>query len=209
MSEAQESVASPLLPSSLGGGSLRQSRDESVHPTTAMIRVRASTVFHFCCIGLVTAVGVPYVLAVENGHVHIFLPMISDCQVHAPEVYFSRVFMVAFGGCGTALLSAIQAWDLRAKITRRSARWVDEVLNAVCLALALVCAASTAGVGVVSKVADRHLHNFFALLDRWDTSGRLAFFLWADLDPNRLCGAFCLVKNATRDRFVLGARPPT
>ena len=150
-----------------------EKKDERARRTMRMLSVDASTIFHFCCVGLVVSVLLPYVIAVRLGHVAVFLPMISDCQVREPEAYFSRALFVLFGGCGTALMSSIQMSHIRSRMrststlpphrgTSKSA--LGDRLNNISLVLAFVCSASTVGVSVVSKASNRYVHDRFALL---------------------------------------------
>lgn len=103
-------------------------------------------------------IGITYGLAVGLGHVDAWLPMISDLQVRAPEVYVSRVGMpISTLMMQLALLThCVWLGSDERRSTGRS-RW----LRRLDVAMATLAALSLCGfyvVGAVSEVANIVVH---------------------------------------------------
>ena len=88
-----------------------------------------------------------YTLAVVNGHVPVWLPMISDCAVYSPEKYPFRLGIVI----GAALLS-VQA------ITTYFVNKDSSRLAKPMAVMAVVASAGLAVVGVVNEKEDNFVH---------------------------------------------------
>ena len=88
-----------------------------------------------------------YVLAVVNGHVPIWLPMISDCAVNAPEKYPFRLGIVI----GASLL-ALQA--VATYYVNQSSK-----LSKPMAVMAIIASSGLAVVGVVNEDEDDAVHD--------------------------------------------------
>lgn len=88
-----------------------------------------------------------YTLAVVNGHVPAWLPMISDCAVYAPEKYPFRLGVVV----GASLL-AVQA--VTTYIANKSSALAKPMA-----VIAVVASAGLATVGVVNEKENDNIHD--------------------------------------------------
>ena len=97
-----------------------------------------------------------YALATSLGHVPVFLPMISDCFVSAPEKWVSRLAVVTFGGVGMgASVVLLHLYLLNYSV--REEGWVGQLVRGVNLfsfALGILGSCGLAGVGAVPENDD-------------------------------------------------------
>lgn len=87
-----------------------------------------------------------YTLAVTNGHVPAWLPMISDCAVYAPEKYVFRLGVVI--GASLIAFQAVATYFANK----------DLLLAKPLAVLGVVAAAGLGVVGVVNEVEDNFVH---------------------------------------------------
>ncbi len=88
-----------------------------------------------------------YILAVVNGHVPIWLPMISDCAVYPPEKYPFRMGVVI--GASFLALHAVICYYANNKST----------LTSSMAAMAVIASTGLAVVGVVNEDEDGNVHD--------------------------------------------------
>lgn len=87
-----------------------------------------------------------YTLAVVNGHVPAWLPMISDCAVYAPEKYVFRLGVVL--GASLIAFQAVATYNANKTM----------LLAKPMAVLGVVAAAGLGVVGVVNEVEDDFVH---------------------------------------------------
>ena len=87
-----------------------------------------------------------YILAVVNGHVPVWLPMISDCGVYAPEKYLFRLGFVV-----GASLMAFQV-VITYNVNKSSA------LAKPMAVIAVIASAGLAILSVVNEVENGRIH---------------------------------------------------
>ena len=105
------------------------------------------TLIHFGVLEVLGTAFLCYGLAVANGHVPAWLPMISDCAVLAPEKYPFRLGMVT-GALMIALLSVTVYYkDENTRYNKLSAIF------------GLIAAAGLGVVGVVNEKEDPPVHD--------------------------------------------------
>lgn len=107
----------------------------------------ASILVHVGVIETLSTVLLCYALAVSYGHVPIWLPMISDCAIEAPEKYPFRLGIIIGG-----FLLAVQA-----VITYNANK--SSQLATTRFALALIASAGLAVVGAVNSKEDNTVHS--------------------------------------------------
>ena len=107
----------------------------------------AKTIIHAGVIEILSTILLCYVLAVVNGHVPVWLPMISDCAVYAPEKYPFRLGIVV-GAC----LIAVQV--VTTYYANRDLKFAKALL-----VLGVVGSAGLGVVGVVNEVEDDNVHD--------------------------------------------------
>ena len=109
--------------------------------------LQLNVLFHVVALVILGTILLCYILAVSLGHVPAWLPMISDCQVFAPEKYFSR-WGVLFGA---ALLGAQNTLIYGANKPYSKSK--------ASLALGLVASFCLSVVAVVSEAEDNAVHS--------------------------------------------------
>ena len=107
----------------------------------------AATLIHVGVVETLGTIILCYVLAVVNGHVPPWLPMISDCAVLAPEKYPFRLGIVV----GASLL-AVQA------VTKYYAD-KTQPYSKLCAVLGVVASTGLAVVGVVNEKENNDIHD--------------------------------------------------
>lgn len=94
-----------------------------------------------------------YALATTLGHVPVFLPMISDCFVSAPEKWVSRLAVVTFGGVGmgaSVVLLHLYLLNYSVKAEGQLGQLVRGV-NLFSFAMGILGSCGLAGVGAVPE----------------------------------------------------------
>ena len=109
--------------------------------------LQLNVLFHVGALVIPGTILLCYILAVSLGHVPAWLPMISDCQVFAPEKYFSH-WGVLFGA---ALLGAQNTLIYGANKPYSKSK--------ASLALGLVASFCLSVVAVVSEEEDNAVHS--------------------------------------------------
>lgn len=109
-------------------------------------KVNALQILHFGVFEIFLTILVCYVLAEAFGHVHIWLPMISDCAVRSPEKYIFRIGVV-FGASLIGVQSFIVYYANK-----------DKQYSFFELLLALIGSVSVGIVGVVNEEENHRVH---------------------------------------------------
>lgn len=112
-----------------------------------LAKLPASVLVHVGVIETISTVLLCYALAVVNGHVPIWLPMISDCAIEAPEKYPFRLGII-IGGFLLALQSVV---TYNANKTSQ--------LATTKVVLAIIASAGLAVVGAVNSKEDNTVHS--------------------------------------------------
>ena len=124
-------------------------------------KIRAPVLIHTAVLVNLGTIILCYVLAVVNGHVPPWLPMISDCAVFPPEKYPFRLGIVL----GASLL-AVQA------VTKYYAD-KTQPYSKLCAVLGVVASTGLAVVGVVNEKENDDIHDsemsvcLFVCLSGW------------------------------------------
>ena len=110
-------------------------------------KVRVTTFIHTATLQITGTIFLCYGLAVANGHVPAWLPMISDCAVEAPEKYPFRLG-ISLG----AILMMVQVLLAYHSDTGFSK-------NRLCLILGLLASSGLGIAGAVNEKENNSLHS--------------------------------------------------
>ena len=110
-------------------------------------KIRAPVLIHTAVLVTLGTIILCYVLAVVNGHVPPWLPMISDCAVLAPEKYPFRLGMVL----GASLLEVVTILTYFADIGFSK--------NKLCFILGTLACASLSITAVVNEEENNTIHS--------------------------------------------------
>lgn len=131
----------------------------------------AQRVFRYCVYIWVSTILICYAIAVSLGHVPIWLPMISDCAIIAPEKYIFRLGFIS--GANYMFISSLLYYiyfkshaEKNKEKNKASIMFIPPIAS---LVLAFIASLAVAIVGAVSEREDIHLHEgaaltFFAML---------------------------------------------
>ena len=110
-------------------------------------KVRATTFIHIATLEVTGSIFLCYGLAVANGHVPAWLPMISDCAVEAPEKYPFRLGIIV--GAILMMVQVILAYYSETNFS----------MNRLCLILGLLASSGLGIVGAVNEKENNTLHS--------------------------------------------------
>lgn len=131
----------------------------------------AQRVFRYCVYIWVSTILICYTIAVSLGHVPLWLPMISDCAITAPEKYIFRLGFIS--GANYMFISSLLYFiyfkshvERDKQENKSSAMFVPPIVS---LILAFVASLAVAVVGAVNEREDMNVHEgaaltFFAML---------------------------------------------
>jgi len=134
-----------------GGGMLGVGRE--LAEARRLGRIEVSTLLRALLLFSWGSLVLCYVITVSLGHMPVFLPMISDCFVYAPEKYVSRLAVVTFGGVGMGSSVVIIHIYLR-NYSVQAEGVLGAVVSAVnwfSFALGIIGSCGLAGVGAVPE----------------------------------------------------------
>jgi len=120
------------------------------------VQARSVTIFGSFAAG--TTILACYVIAVSLGHVPIWLPMISDCAVQAPEMYLFRVGLIS-AAVFLQLNSVLMVFFLNGE--QFGKRRTSDMLAAYIAAVACFCLAI---VGAVNERENGTIHSVAAVI---------------------------------------------
>ena len=110
-------------------------------------RVSATTVIHGGILLAVSTILLCYTLATSLGHVPVWLPMISDCAVYAPEKYLFRWGIVLTGGLFA--LQSVLLYGANRPYSHSKAALTVGLLGSFCLSI----------VGVINEDENNTIHS--------------------------------------------------
>jgi len=108
-----------------------------------------------CLLGSCTII-ICYIIAVSLGHVPVWLPMISDCAVQAPEKYIFRIGMITAASC-VFFTSVLFYFYIEYKVSR-------SVADKVALVLAGIASLGLATLAAVNEQEDNAVHSTAAVI---------------------------------------------
>lgn len=110
-------------------------------------KVRATTFIHIAILEVTGTIFLCYGLAVANGHVPAWLPMISDCAVEAPEKYPFRLGIIL--GAILMMVEVILAYYSDTGFSK----------NRLCLILGLLASSGLGIVGAINEKENNTVHS--------------------------------------------------
>ena len=113
-----------------------------------LAKVKASLFIHLAVIEILATILICYTTAVALGHVPVWLPMISDCAVAAPEKYPFRLGLIT----GAVLLEVVIVIVYNAETAVFSK-------DKKCLVIGTVASVAIGVVGAVNEEENNTVHS--------------------------------------------------
>jgi len=125
--------------------------------------VNAKTITKLATIGALGTIFLCYFIAVSQGHVPVWIPMISDCAVYPPESYFFRGGMIS----SAVLLNIVTIFMLcyrKIPSFNKEPSTSYSTFDEVAYAFATIASIGLAIVGSVNEVENGSIHGTGAVL---------------------------------------------
>jgi len=126
-----------------------------------LFSLNASFMTTLACFGSLTTIVCCYLLAVSQGNVPIWLPMISDCALFPPESYLFRLGLIS----SSVLLNMNAFFMLCYKsVTLNNTDLDYSTFDKVAYAISTIASTGLAVVGAVNEREDSSLHGTAAVI---------------------------------------------
>ena len=121
--------------------------------SSVLLKINAKTfIFVNTFLGMFT-ICMCYFISQLLHHVHVFIPMISDCFVHSPESYISRFGVISFICCGNLISNLAISQFISSSQFIKKLLFIISFINSISFGI----------VGAVSEEDNLIIHNASAL----------------------------------------------